>query len=257
MAIVGAGFTGTVDGLLPGPARPVAAHRGPREGGRRLRRERAQRRLVLGGVPRVARLAGPTLRTRRRRRAVPRDAGRRSTRSAGSSRPRASTARGRKAAPSRWPAPPCSCSGPGLRGRGRGSGASDPRTCSCSTRRRPASGSARRRCSAARYTPHCAVIHPARLVRGLARAVEARGVAIYEHTAVTDISLASRARRTGRASGSGGAGHRGIHLDAAGASPGRRPHLLADARDRAAVGRVLGTAPGSPSGRPGTTCATS
>jgi glycine/D-amino acid oxidase-like deaminating enzyme len=37
------------------------------------------------------------------------------------------------------------------------------------------------------FTPHCAVIHPARLVRGLARAVEARGVTIYEQTPVTDI----------------------------------------------------------------------
>jgi glycine/D-amino acid oxidase-like deaminating enzyme len=38
------------------------------------------------------------------------------------------------------------------------------------------------------YTPHCAVIHPARLVRGLARAVEARGVPVYEGTRVTDIA---------------------------------------------------------------------
>ena len=38
------------------------------------------------------------------------------------------------------------------------------------------------------YTPHCAVIHPARLVRGLARAVEASGVPIYEQTPVTDIA---------------------------------------------------------------------
>jgi glycine/D-amino acid oxidase-like deaminating enzyme len=37
------------------------------------------------------------------------------------------------------------------------------------------------------FTPHCAVIHPARLVRGLARAVEARGVAVYEQTPVTEI----------------------------------------------------------------------
>lgn len=37
------------------------------------------------------------------------------------------------------------------------------------------------------YTPHCAAIHPARLVRGLARAVEASGVTIYEQTRVTDI----------------------------------------------------------------------
>jgi glycine/D-amino acid oxidase-like deaminating enzyme len=34
------------------------------------------------------------------------------------------------------------------------------------------------------FTPHCAAIHPARLVRGLARAVEARGVAVFEKTRV-------------------------------------------------------------------------
>ena len=32
------------------------------------------------------------------------------------------------------------------------------------------------------FTPHCAAIDPARLVRGLADVVEGRGVAIYEHT---------------------------------------------------------------------------
>jgi len=32
------------------------------------------------------------------------------------------------------------------------------------------------------FTPHCAALHPARLVRGLATAVERRGVAIYERT---------------------------------------------------------------------------
>jgi len=37
----------------------------------------------------------------------------------------------------------------------------------------------------ATYTPHCAAIHPARLVRGLARAVERRGVTIREGTPVT------------------------------------------------------------------------
>ena len=39
----------------------------------------------------------------------------------------------------------------------------------------------------ATYTPDCAAIHPAKLVRGLARAVEARGVTIYEQTRVTSI----------------------------------------------------------------------
>ncbi|HEX6336684.1 MAG TPA: FAD-binding oxidoreductase [Jiangellaceae bacterium] len=32
------------------------------------------------------------------------------------------------------------------------------------------------------FTPHCAAIHPARLVRGLARAVERRGAVVYERT---------------------------------------------------------------------------
>lgn len=51
---------------------------------------------------------------------------------------------------------------------------------------------ARARCGAtdvlgATSTPHCAAIHPARLVRGLARAVERRGVHVYEGTAVHAI----------------------------------------------------------------------
>jgi glycine/D-amino acid oxidase-like deaminating enzyme len=38
------------------------------------------------------------------------------------------------------------------------------------------------------YTPHCAVIHPSRLVRGLARVVEASGVPIFEQTPVRSIA---------------------------------------------------------------------
>ncbi len=38
------------------------------------------------------------------------------------------------------------------------------------------------------YTPHCARIHPAKLARGLASAVERAGVRIYEQTRVTGIS---------------------------------------------------------------------
>ncbi len=38
------------------------------------------------------------------------------------------------------------------------------------------------------YTPHCAAVHPARLVRGLARAVERLGVAIYEQTPALRIA---------------------------------------------------------------------
>ncbi len=51
---------------------------------------------------------------------------------------------------------------------------------------------ARERCGAtdvlgATYTPHCAAIHPAGLARGLARAVERRGVRIYERTPVSAL----------------------------------------------------------------------
>jgi glycine/D-amino acid oxidase-like deaminating enzyme len=37
------------------------------------------------------------------------------------------------------------------------------------------------------WTPHCAAIHPARLVRGLASAVERRGVTIHERTPAVDV----------------------------------------------------------------------
>jgi glycine/D-amino acid oxidase-like deaminating enzyme len=40
----------------------------------------------------------------------------------------------------------------------------------------------------ATYTPDCAAIHPGRLVRGLASAVERRGVTIYEQTPATAIA---------------------------------------------------------------------
>ena len=38
------------------------------------------------------------------------------------------------------------------------------------------------------FTPHCAAVHPARLVRGLARVVEASGVSIFEQTPVRAIA---------------------------------------------------------------------
>jgi glycine/D-amino acid oxidase-like deaminating enzyme len=46
----------------------------------------------------------------------------------------------------------------------------------------------------ATYTPHCASVHPARLARGLAEAVERRGVTIYEGTPA--LALEPRAVRT-------------------------------------------------------------
>jgi glycine/D-amino acid oxidase-like deaminating enzyme len=39
----------------------------------------------------------------------------------------------------------------------------------------------------ATYTPHCAVVHPLKLVRGLAERVEARGVSIFERTRATGM----------------------------------------------------------------------
>jgi glycine/D-amino acid oxidase-like deaminating enzyme len=39
----------------------------------------------------------------------------------------------------------------------------------------------------ATYTPHCAAVHPAKLVRGLARVVVSRGAALYEGTAATGV----------------------------------------------------------------------
>ena len=47
----------------------------------------------------------------------------------------------------------------------------------------------------ATYTPHCAAIHPARLVRGLADSVERRGVPVYERTPVVEIRPARGGHR--------------------------------------------------------------
>jgi glycine/D-amino acid oxidase-like deaminating enzyme len=58
------------------------------------------------------------------------------------------------------------------------------------------------------YTPHCARIQPARLVRGLAEALEHRGVAIYEMTRVTRILPARGGRRAEAVSAAGS-----VHAD--------------------------------------------
>lgn len=42
------------------------------------------------------------------------------------------------------------------------------------------------------FTPHCATIHPGKLVRGLARVVERLGATIYEQTPVTSFSTGAR-----------------------------------------------------------------
>ena len=86
------------------------------------------------------------------------------------------------------------------------------------------------------YTPHCAAIHPARLVRGLAEACGAPGVCVYERTPV----LGDRAGPGGHAAGTVRAryviaGDRGLHAGPARLAPGGRAGVLADGRDRAAA----------------------
>jgi glycine/D-amino acid oxidase-like deaminating enzyme len=48
------------------------------------------------------------------------------------------------------------------------------------------------------YTPHCARLHPARLVRGLAAAVERRGATIYERSRVVDLARGTVGTEGGR-----------------------------------------------------------
>ena len=50
----------------------------------------------------------------------------------------------------------------------------------------------------ARYTPHCARLHPARLVRGLADKVESLGATIYEQTAATALEPRAVTTQRGR-----------------------------------------------------------
>jgi glycine/D-amino acid oxidase-like deaminating enzyme len=68
--------------------------------------------------------------------------------------------------------------------RAWGFGEEDVRLLSADEARAEASAT---RLLGATHTPHCAAIHPARLVRGLASAAERLGVTIYEGTAVTSI----------------------------------------------------------------------
>ena len=94
------------------------------------------------------------------------------------------------------------------RGRGRAQPGATPRTTSgSSTPTRATAVAAASNVLGATYTPHCARIHPAKLVRGLARVVEARGVAIYEQTEVTAIKprrvLHRRTARSTRPTSSG------------------------------------------------------
>ena len=55
-------------------------------------------------------------------------------------------------------------------------------------------------CRGAGFTPHCATVQPARLARGLAHAVERRGVKLYEQTEVESVEGRTVRTRGGRVS---------------------------------------------------------
>ena len=104
-----------------------------------------------------------------------------------------------------------------------------------------ASGRARPTSWAATFTPHCAAIHPARLVRGLAAAVERRGVRLYEGSPALAVEPGVvrtphgdvRAPHVIRAT-------EGYTPSLPGHQRDRGAGLLAHARHRAAAGRRVG-----------------
>jgi glycine/D-amino acid oxidase-like deaminating enzyme len=69
---------------------------------------------------------------------------------------------------------------------------------------------AHQQCLGAIYSPHTATIQPAKLVRGLARAVEALGVAIYENTPAIDWQPARCAPAGAHSQPLDGAGRGGL-----------------------------------------------
>ena len=107
------------------------------------------------------------------------------------------------------------------------------------------------------YTPHCAAIHPLKLVRGLAARVEGRGVSIFERTAASEIRAGSvitehgtvRAELVVRAT-------EGYTPSLRGERRTLHPDLLADDRHRAAAAPRPGTRSACAAARRSGTCAT-
>ncbi len=184
VAIIGAGYTGLWTAYYLSEADPWLRDRRPRGRDRRLRRVGPQRRLVLGVAAGEPHGAGRPARPRRRPRPAAGDDRRPSTRWAASPTRRTSTASSPRAAPSPSPPrPPHVGPHPG-RDRGRARLRASATTTSAGwDRPRPPTSSPSPACSAPPSRPHCAALHPARLVRGLAEVVdEERGVPIYEAT---------------------------------------------------------------------------
>ena len=91
----------------------------------------------------------------------------------------------------------------------------------------------------ATYTPHCAVLDPARLVRGLAEAVERLGATLYEGTTVEEIRPRGTSKRaTLRANGCSVTadvarpGNRGVGCNAARRAKDTAAGVFADDRHR-------------------------
>ena len=211
--------------------------------------------LFPASMDRIARTSSPG----RRDRHAARDARHRRRGRRGSPRPRARHRLAPRAARSAWPGHRSSSTGPAPRSAHWPSlGVRRRRLPAARCRRGTRARSAPPMCSARTYTPHCAAIHPARLVRGLGRAVESPGVRIYEaHPGVRASSPAWSARPRGdvrapyvvRAT-------EGLHRHAGRAAPGGPAGLLADAGDRAAAGRGLGPDRAAPRGRRSPTAGT-
>ena len=91
----------------------------------------------------------------------------------------------------------------------------------------------------AAYTPHCARVQPATLVRGLARAVEALGVRIYENTPAVEIHPGTDARSAS------GSDEGAVPDTGAGAGTDARTTSGSDSRGASASGTAAGLTPGS------------
>ena len=219
VAIVGAGYTGLWTAYYLAKADPTLRIVVLERGGRRLRRLRAQRRLVLGAVPR---LVGQD-----RARRPGRDAAVAMQRAMFATvdevgtvvaEPRASTCTGPRAARHAGPYARAARAGAGGdRGRPARGASARTTTAGCRPAEAETSVGRRRTCSARTFTPHTAAIHPARLVRGLAQVVERLGVTIHEGTAVTAIEPGVvRARHGSVRAPILHPRHRGLHGAAAG-----------------------------------------
>ena len=172
---------------------------------------------------------------------------RRSARSAGSPRPRASTRTTTAAAPSPWPARRCSSSGSARRwstAHARGFTEDDERLLEpdeAAAMLAADAGAGRRR------SPRTArSIHPSRLVRGLARVVEASGVPIFEQTRGARPSRPAGSRPTPARCAPRWccAPPRATPPRLAGLRASGGAGVLADGRDRAARRRTCGTPSG-------------